>query len=220
MLIIVCKAHSVIVLILVTVKVVGIKVENHIFGLFGSIFRYRRFDRLFLFGSLFNYRLFCRNVLFGSLFCYGLFCRYILFGSLFSHGLFCRNVLNGSLFSHRHFCGYILYGSFLCRRFHSSLFSLFLRLLFSEALLYLVKEIGGVFSSASGFLFFLSDLFLDSLASGSLSFFFFFSEQSLLLSLLTSLGRSHRTLFSILLELLSVIISILKGRQPFLVQAL
>ena len=201
MLVLVCKAHSVIVPLLVTVKVVGIKVENHTFGLFcGSL----------LLGSLFSHRLFSGRFLFGNILCYRLFSGCFLCGNILRYGLFSRRFLYGSILCYGLFCG----------RFHSRLFSLLLRFLFSKALLYLFKKIGGVFSSAASLLLFLSDLFLDGLASGSLFFFLFLGKESLLFSLLTSLSRSHRTLFGILFELLSVVVSIFKGCKSFLMQAL
>ena len=230
LLIIVCKAHSVVVLILITVKVVGIKVENHAFRLicrflYGSFLCYGLFNRRFLYGSFFCYGLFNRSFLYGSFLCCGLFCRRFLYGSFLCCGLFSRSFLYGSFLCYGLFNRSFLYGSFFCyrlfnRSFHSRLFSLFLRLLFSKALLYLFEKFGSVLSSASGFFLFLSDLFLDGLASGSLSFFLFLGKESLLFSLLASLSRSHRTLFGILLELLSVIVSIFKGCKSFLMQAL
>ena len=216
MLVLVCKAHSVIVPLLVTIKVVGIKVENHTFGLFsgslllGSLFSHRLFSGCFLLGNILCYRLFSRCFLCGNILRYGLFSGCLLCGNILRYGLFSRCFLYGSILCYGLFCG----------RFHSRLFSLLLRFLFSKALLYLFKKIGGVFSSAASLLLFLSDLFLDGLASGSLFFFLFLGNESLLFSLLTSLSRSHRTLFGILFELLSVVVSIFKGCKSFLMQAL
>ena len=100
------------------------------------------------------------------------------------------------------------------------LFSLLQSLLFGKALLYLIEKRGCIFSSAASLFLFLTDLFLDSLASSSLSIFLFFSESGLLFGLLTSLGRSHRTLLGILFQLLSVVVGVIEGRKSFLVQAI
>ena len=261
--IVICKAHFILAIILVTVKVIGINGENHIvfgfafyfialkiFGINGKNHIYRLFSRCFLYGSFLCYRLFsgcflyrsflCYRLfsgcfLYGSFLCYRLFSRCFLYGSFLCYRLFGRCFLYGSLLCYRLFSGSFLYGSFFCYKLFSGCFlygsllyyrlfaihsGFLLSLLLCEALFYFIKESSGIFSSATSLFLFLLDLFLDSLASSSLFLFLLLCKSGLFLSLLTLLSRSHRTLVSILLELLSVISSIIKGREPLLMQAL
>ena len=261
--IVICKAHFILAIILVTVKVIGINGKNHIvfvfafyfiaikifgidgknhiYGLFsgcflngsffcyrlfsecflnGSFFCYRLFSGCFFNGSFFCYRLFSRCFLYGSFLCYRLFGRCFLYGSFLCYRLFGRCFLYGSFFCYKLFSGCFLYGSLLCYRLFAIHSGFLLSLLLCEALFYFIKESSGIFSSATSLFLFLLDLFLDSLASSSLFLFLLLCKSGLFLSLLTLLSRSHRTLVSILLELLSVISSIIKGREPLLMQAL
>ena len=227
MLVIICKRQCVVIFfvffvggfffLVIGIKIVGIKGKNHI---------YRLFCRCFLFGSFFCYRLFCRCFLYGSFLCYRLFSRYFLFGSFFCYRLFSRCFLYESFFCYRLFSRCFLYGSFFCYRlfcrcflYGSSLLSLFLSLLFSKTLLYFIKQSRCFLGSFASFFLFLSDLFLDGLASSSFLIFLFLGKSSLFLGLFTLLSRSHRTLFCILFELLSVLVGVIEGRKSFFVQA-
>ena len=136
-------------------------------GLFSRLFLcrsllcYGLFSRLFLYGSLFCYGLFLGLKLYGhflyfelirrcfffeSFLCYGLFCRLFLYGRFLCYGLFCRLFLYGSFLCYRLFSRLFLYGSLFCYGLFGRCFlygslvkCLFLSLLCSKTLLYLVK---------------------------------------------------------------------------------
>ena len=189
------KTHTIVRLFIITIKIIRIDGKGHI-------------NRLFLF-----FGLFCR-----SFFLYGLFC-YGLFNSGLLCGFFCYRLFNSRLL-----CGLLCYGlvsnsflyGLLCYGlFYRSIFSLLLRLLVCKALFYLVKEVSCGCGSLSCLFLFLFNCFLEC----SLTLFLLSCDSSFFLCLFALLSRSHRTLFRILFQLVSVVFGILKGRLPFFVQA-